>query len=333
MTILVLWAHSIPPPTKTLSSCILFAANLFAVRNHMDVMNNTAFLRQIPARAWWDDFRADARHFQILFLGSFLSYGVWVLDWGADPWKFLAIIGTALGTQALFARWRGQGLDTLKSALISSLSLCILFKANHYATYALAAFLAIAGKYLLRVGGKHLFNPANFGIVGTILLFMGLDWVQRQTGWPLGVALDGWISPGQWGTGFVLAFAICSAGGMVLLKAGRIDTGLAFAGTFLLCHYGLYVAYRGWPADFFTHQAFNGALWLFSLFMITDPMTSPNHWLARILWAAGAAYVAFYLQAFYWVNGAPLWVLFFLTPLTVLFDKVLRAPAFRWTPR
>lgn len=279
---------------------------------------------------WPDDFRSDARHFQILFLSSFLTYGVLVLDWSADAWKFLTIIGTALGTQALFARWRGQGLDTLKSALISSLSLCILFKANHYATYALAAFLAIAGKYLLRVDGKHLFNPANFGIIGTILLSMGLNWVQRQTGWALGVELDGWISPGQWGTGFMLAFVICSAGGMVLFKAGRIDTGLAFAGTFLLCHYGLYVAHRGWPVDFFTHQAFNGALWLFALFMITDPMTSPNHWLARIVWAAGAAYIAFHLQAYYWVNGAPLWVLFFLTPLTILFDKILRARAFRW---
>lgn len=292
---------------------------------------STLSLAQTGLGKFFEDFRSDARHFQILFLGIFLSYGVTILDWGADGWKFLIILGTALGTQALFARWRGQDMSTLKSALISSLSLCILFKANHYATYALAAFLAISGKYIFRIAGKHLFNPANFGIIGTILFFMALEWGQKYTGLNLGVQLDGWISPGQWGTSFMLAFIVCAAGGMVLLRAGRIDTGLAFAGTFLLCHYWFYVVYRGWPADFFTHQAFNGAVWLFALFMITDPMTSPNHWLARIIWAAGAAYIAFYLQAFHWVNGAPLWVLFFLTPLTVIFDKVLRAKRFQWT--
>ena len=39
---------------------------------------------------------------------------------------------------------------------------------------------------------------------------------------------DAWISPGKWGSSIILLLLIGSAGLMVLLRAGRIDTGLAF---------------------------------------------------------------------------------------------------------
>ena len=79
------------------------------------------------------------------------------------------------------------------------------------------ATIAIASKFLIRVRGKHIFNPANIGIVGAMLL----------TG-------DAWVSPGQWGAGPALVFLVGAAGLMVVLRVGRIDTSMAFLLTFAL---------------------------------------------------------------------------------------------------
>lgn len=255
----------------------------------------------------------DARHFQIAFLTAFLLYGINALGWHTDVGKYAVLLGTGAATQAVLAHWRGQGADTLKSSLISCLSLSILLYAGALWIYAFAAFLAVAGKYALRFRGKHLFNPANFGIIAAIVL----------TG-------QAWISPGQWGQQGAMLFFIAGFGATVLLKVGRWDTGIAFLGTFLGCFFVYNILWRQWPLDFFLHQATNGALWLFSLFMITDPMTSPNHRNARWIWAATAALLAFYLAQFHFVNGAPLWVLFGWTLLTPLFDHFWPAPKFEW---
>ena len=51
----------------------------------------------------------------------------------------------------------------------------------------LAAVVTIAGKFLIRVNGKHIFNPTNGGIVAMLLL-------TNQV----------WVSPGQWGAAGVL---------------------------------------------------------------------------------------------------------------------------------
>jgi Na+-transporting NADH:ubiquinone oxidoreductase subunit NqrB len=258
-------------------------------------------------------FFSDGRHFQIAFLAVFLLYGILWLGWYADLAKYAVIFGAGLAVQGGLAYWKKQGLGPLKSSLITCLSLSILLYAGSYWVYALAAALAVAGKYFLRYKGKHLFNPANFGIVAVLLL-----------------SGQAWISPGQWGNALVPAFFIAGMGAMVLLKVGRIDTGLAFLAVFLGCFFLHNIVWRQWPLDFFTHQAANGALWLFALFMITDPMTSPNHPKARIAWATSAALAAFYAAQFHFINGAPIWILFFWSPLSAVFDKIWKAEKFQW---
>jgi hypothetical protein len=64
--------------------------------------------------------------------------------------------------------------------------------------------------------------------------------------------------------------------------------------------------------------------------MITDPVSTPSHPQARIAWAALVALLAFYLATYQFVNGAPLWALFFLSPLTILLDKFFVHSKFSW---
>lgn len=268
----------------------------------------------------------DARHFQILFLSVFLFYGINVLRWETDAATIIGTFFTCLITQALFTALTTQDYRSLKSAFISAMSLCLMLRTNSVWVMALASLLSISSKFILRTKfsdresaasvHKHFFNPTNFGIITTLLI----------TG-------NAWISPGQWGSSGLFLFVIGFLGLMVLLRARRLDTAFAF----LLTYGGLLfirsVVVLGWEMDFFLHQLSSGTLLLFSFFMITDPVSTPSHPAARILWASLAGMLAFYLASYEFVNGAPLWALFVLSPLTVFLDKLIVHSPFSWIAR
>ena len=255
----------------------------------------------------------DARNFQILFLSSFLMYGTWSLGWDIELDRYSIILSVCMLTQLSGVLILKLPLHSMKSGMITALGLCLLFKADSATTIAAGAFLAIAAKFIIRFNGKHLFNPANFGIIISILLFG-----------------DAWISPGQWGSSALLLFFVGSAGIMVIFKVGRIDTSLAFIGTLFLLEFARNILYLGWDYDFLFHKFTNGSLLLFTFFMITDPVTTPNHRLSRWIWASCVAILTFTLGNWFQVHTAPVWALFFVTPATVLFDRLFIAQKFQW---
>jgi Na+-transporting NADH:ubiquinone oxidoreductase subunit NqrB len=261
----------------------------------------------------WKWFLSDGRHFQIAFLCCFLCYGILQLQWDAEVSRYAIIVATCLGTQAAFILVHSLEWRTLKSAAITTLGLCLLFKSGSAITLVLGAFIAIASKFVLRVKGKHIFNPANIGIVAAMLL----------TG-------DAWVSPGQWGSGAALVFLVGAAGLMVVLRVGRIDTSIAFLLAFAALHFARNVLYLGWGADVWLHQLANGSLLLFTFFMITDPVTTPSSPRARIGWSIVVAGLAFLLGWKFFVNAAPVWALFFISASTPLIDLIWKGERFRW---
>ncbi|QQR85936.1 MAG: RnfABCDGE type electron transport complex subunit D [Flavobacteriales bacterium] len=266
-------------------------------------------------------FLSDGRHFQIAFLLSFLCYGIGALQWDAELGRYAIIAATCLGTQSIFIGLHGLEWRTLKSAAVTTLGLCLLFKSGSPITLVLGAFVAIASKFVLRVRGKHVFNPANVGIVAA-MLFTG----------------DAWVSPGQWGSGAALVFLVGVAGLMVVLRVGRIDTSLTFLLAFAALHFVRNVLYLGWGIDVWLHQLTNGSLLLFTFFMITDPATTPSAPRARIGWSIVVAVLAFLLSWRFFVNAAPVWALFFISSTTPFIDMLWKGERFDWlnarrTPR
>lgn len=258
----------------------------------------------------------DARHFQILYLGFFLIIGIATLGWDLEGWNFIAIISAALITQAICIQLTTKNWHSLKSGMITALGLCLLLKANSPWVLALAATAAISAKFLIRYKNKHVFNPANFGIIIAILL----------TG-------DAWISPGQWGSASILFFLIGALGLIVLLKVGRLDISLTFLLTFFLFEYLRTVVYLGWEWDVLLHKFTNGSFLLFTFFMITDPVTTPNSPKARIIWAIMLAALSFSLTSWFYIHTAPIWALFFISPITVILDRKLKGKRFQWFER
>lgn len=256
----------------------------------------------------------DARHFQILFLGSFLVMVLFANDF---PKEYLFQIGATISSciafQLLFTHFTTKNYNSWKSALITSLGLSLLLKVDAIHWVFVATFIAIATKFLIKYKGKHIFNPANVGVVATIL-----------------ITQNAWISPGQWGSNIIYLFIIGSLGFLVIKKVARIDIALSFIGTFGCLLFIRNILYLGWPIDFWLHQMTNGTLMLFTFFMITDPMTTPNNQKARIIFAIILASVAFYLATFKHFYAAPVWVLLFMSPLTILFDRIWKGKKFNW---
>lgn len=257
---------------------------------------------------------SDGRHFQIISQVVFLMYGILFLHWDQNYLNYVAAFSGTLATQALgIAITRGQW-SGLKSAIITGLGLSLLLKANSPLIFFLAGSLAIGQKYAFRVNGKHLWNPANFGIVLSIV-FSGAAWV----------------SPGQWGTEALVILLVSTGGLAVLSKVKRLDTGIVFLIATAALEYWRTVLFLGWGHEVWLHKLSSGALWLFALFMITDPMTTPNRRSVRIGWTVFTALLSFYLTNFWFINSSVQWVLFLSTPFTPLIDKIFLSDTFQWT--
>jgi Na+-transporting NADH:ubiquinone oxidoreductase subunit NqrB len=266
----------------------------------------------------------DARYFQLIFQCSFLAYGIFYLGWDADWALYATYLSVSITTQLIAEtilsqvkqqRWPALSKirNGIPSAMISSLGLCLLLKTNQLSVAALAAFISIASKYIVRINSKHIFNPSALGIVAAVTL----------TG-------NAWISPGQWGSGVVILFAVLCLGFIITTRVQKLDTSLAFLLSFGGLIFIRQTIYLGWPSDFFVQSISTGSLLLFSFFMITDPKTTPNHSVARIIWSILVAAVSFYLVTFKFMPTAPLWVLVGLQPLVPLLDKIFAAKTFNW---
>jgi enediyne biosynthesis protein E5 len=254
----------------------------------------------------------DARLFQIAFLATLLSIGVLLRDFALLPAQMALTFAAGLATQSLWIRALHIKHRGVLSAVITCFGLSILLRADSLWVHPLAAAIAISAKFVIRIHGKHLYNPANLGVILAITLLPGA-----------------WISPGQWGQEVVLAGWFVVLGGVVVNRAQRSDVAWVFLGAYLGL-VALRVLILGQPWTIWLHQFSNGGLLLFAFFMISDPMTIPNRRSARVAYAIVVAIVAFLWHfALFKPNGL-VWALFFCTPLVPMIDHLWPAQRFEW---
>jgi len=254
--------------------------------------------------------RFDPRIYQITALTALLIYGISALHFDVTAARSALILGVAIGAQALCSRIWGVRFDP-RSAAISGLSLCLLLRSNSVVLVLIAAVIAVGSKFVIRWRGKHIFNPTNVAIVALLL-----------TG-------RVWVSPGQWGNVAFFAFLIACLGGIVVNRATRSDVTFAFivAWSAILIGRSLWL---GEPMAIPIHRLENGALLLFTFFMISDPRTTPDSRTGRILFAALVAAGAWYIQFRLFRTNGILWSLAITSLLTPILDALLPARRFEW---
>ncbi len=256
-------------------------------------------------------FWRDPRLYQIASLSILLLYGLFWLDFDISIWQIVVTLGVAQLIQYAATRYFNLTTFDPKSALISSLSLCLLLRTNDLLVAAFAALIAIGSKFVIRWNNKHVFNPTNLALV--VILSSGL----------------GWISPGQWGHVAWLGFLVACLGSLVVTRAARADVTLAF----LTFYVGLLFARALWLGDPLTiplHQIESGALLIFSFFMISDPKTTPDSRTGRIVYALLIALTALYIQFGFFKPNGPLWGLIVCSPLVPLLDRLFPGARYDW---
>ncbi len=265
----------------------------------------------------------DARLYQIASLSLFLLVGFATRDWTLHPEVVASAIATCLLTQYLFLKGpllKGDlggstpkmTIESFYSPMITSLGLSILLRVDHWWIMVFAGAMAIASKFIIQVNHKHVFNPANFGIVSALVLTQ-----------------EAWVSPGQWGESVWYCVMFLVFGGLVLRKVGRFDTTIAFLGFYI----GLELLrnlYLGWTWDVWAHRMMSGSLVMFSLFMITDPRTIPDTRLGRGIWVFSIALLTFILRNSFFLNTAVFFALFAVAPMAVVCDRVFKGDRFVW---
>ena len=260
----------------------------------------------------WPRVAFDPRYGQMTAQATLLALVLFWLDFGPSPLQASVYLTIALAMEGLRAWWTGTAFNW-KSAVSTGLSLSLLLRTHEPWLWMAAAVIAMGSKFLVRVNGKHLFNPSAFAIA---VFLLTSDQV--------------WVSPGQWGTRLWLIALAGSMGCLILSRVARLDIFLAFLAT----HTALLLA-RAWtlgdPLAIPLHQVQSGSILIFSLFMITDPRSTPDSRAGRLLFGAAVAVVAHWLLFRWQVREGVFHALILISCATPLIDRFLPGPRFDWS--
>ena len=157
--------------------------------------------------------------------------------------------------------------------------------------FAATAAGAVLSKHLVRVGGRHLFNPSNVALVACFLL-LGSARVEP---------LDFWWGPMS--PGLAAALGVITVGGFLILRRLRLlHVAVTFWVTFAALLGLLALSGHCMTAAWHLGPICDGSFWwvivtspeilVFLFFMITDPRTAPHGRVARSVYGAGVAALA-----------------------------------------
>lgn len=193
------------------------------------------------------------------------------------------------------------------SAYITGISVGILVRSPFFWPYILASLISIASKYVLRVKGRHLWNPSNFGV--SALLFLA----------PATVSL---LSI-QWGNTLWPMVVIWMLGTVIVWRVGRLHISGTYVASFIVLSF-VRSAITGnpWLANV---APITGPMYqLFIFFMITDPRTTVGPKWAQALVVFVVALVEMVLRLNE-VVYAPFYALFLVGPSAMLIESWLEA--------
>jgi enediyne biosynthesis protein E5 len=220
-----------------------------------------------------------------------------------ESWSrtMLAIVTALLVEMVLgrvfFGRW-----PHLASAYVSGISVGMLVRSPEYWPYALCAALSIMSKYVIRVDGRHIFNPSNFGIVAMLLL--AADAVA-------GLSV-------QWGNNMLPMVVVWCFGAAIIASVGRFHITLTYVLSFVFFSIlRALVTGHPWLSEV---APLTGPMYqLFIFFMITDPKTTvqPKWGQYLVAFLVAALEAVFRLMQFVY---APFYALFLVGPVANLIE-------------
>lgn len=220
-----------------------------------------------------------------------------------ESWSRTALaIGTSILVELVLGRVFGGRWPHLASAYVSGISIGMLVRSPEFWPYALCAAISITSKYLIRVDGRHIWNPSNLGIVAMLVL-----------------ASDSVASLSvQWGNTLLPMVVVWTFGAVIIRAIGRLNITLTYVLSFLAFAV-VRAAVTGHPLLAEAAPITGPMYQLFIFFMITDPKTtvSPRWAQCVVAFLVAAVEAAFRLMQFV---HAPYYALFLVGPTANLIE-------------
>jgi Na+-translocating ferredoxin:NAD+ oxidoreductase RnfD subunit len=250
-------------------------------------------------------FRFDNRFLAPLFITCILLVGQLTFGILESYSKTLLAILTAISMELVLGRLFAGRWPHLASAYISGISVGILIRSPAVWPYALCSALAITSKYVLRVKGRHIWNPSNFGICAMLYLA------------PFAVAS---LSI-QWGNNIWPMLVIWALGCAIIYRLKRFHITATYVVSFILFAFlRSFITGDPWQAEI---APITGPLYqLYIFFMITDPKTTVHSKRGQCAVAVCIAFVEMILRLFKVIH-APYYALFLVGPTANLIEIYL----------
>jgi enediyne biosynthesis protein E5 len=220
-----------------------------------------------------------------------------------ESWsRTVLAIGTAIAVELVLARLFTGKWPHLASSYISGISVGMLVRSPAIWPYALCSAISITSKYVLRVDGRHIWNPSNFGIVA--MLVLASDSVA-------GLSV-------QWGNALLPMIVVWCFGSVIIHALGRLHITLTYVVSFVTLAVVRSLV-TGHP--FLSEVApITGPMYqLYIFFMITDPKTTVRSFRGQCLVAFLVAVVEAILRLLQFVH-APYYALFIVGPAANLVE-------------
>jgi Na+-transporting NADH:ubiquinone oxidoreductase subunit NqrB len=188
----------------------------------------------------------------VILLSAHLTIGI--LE---SPWQTILAITSAITTELVLGYAVYGRLPHLASSYITGISVGVLLRTPLIWPFAYCSILSIMSKYVIRLGGRHIWNPSNLGV--SFMLFVYPQYVAH-----LSI---------QWGNAWWSVAFVWSLGLIVVTRLRRVHICLTYVASFLLLSW-LRTGITGHP--FLSEVApITGPMYqLFILYMITDPGTT-----------------------------------------------------------
>ena len=253
-------------------------------------------------RRWFDSRFLPPALITLILLGGHLSYGI--LE--SYDRTLLAIV-TSLLAEAVLGRLTYGRWPHLASAYITGISVGILIRSPFIWPYVACSLISIASKYVLRVRGRHLWNPSNFGVCAML-------WLAPSTVAVLSI---------QWGNTLWTMLIIWALGAVAVWRVQRLHICATYvAAFFVLALARSWIGEGPWLAE---AAPITGSMYqLFVFFMITDPRTTVRSRPAQCGVVLGVALVEAALRLAE-VVYAPFYALFLVGPPAMLVDLYRRS--------
>lgn len=250
-------------------------------------------------------FTIDQRYIAPAFITCILLVGQLAFGFLESYGRTALAILTAIVVELVLGRIFTGKWPHLASAYISGISVGILIRSPAIWPYALCSAISITSKYVLRVRGRHIWNPSNFGICA--MLFLAADSVAT-----LSI---------QWGNSSWVMAIIWVLGAFIIARLKRFHITLTYVVSFLAFSVvRSLITGHAWLAEV---APITGPMYqLYIFFMITDPKTT-------VLTKQGQMLVAFLIAAMecalrltggFFAIHAPYYALFIVGPIANLVE-------------